>query len=1135
MQINRYDYIKLQYCENESEAVRLALINLRRDLIRTLDCTINASACVPMKTITVGTIGISAEISEKADVSLLRDESGVYRKEAFLIQVKNEELLIAGTDRRGTIYGIYEFCEFLGVSPWYFFADVPVRKRACAELAEGYCKVDYPSVEYRGIFINDEEELEHWVWRYMGEETIGVKTYEKIFELLLRLRLNYIWPAMHVNSFNLKPENGALADRMGIVVGTSHCDMLMRSNNREWRPWLAGKGYTDVEYDYSLPGRNREILEEYWRESVEQNKNFEVSYTLGMRGIHDSGFETRTLAGKTGKELLQAKIDLLTSVIHAQEKMISETLKEEPVKTFVPYKEVLELYDNGLEVPEDLTLIWVNDNYGYIRRYPGEKERARKGGNGIYYHNSYWAPPGGSYLFLNSIPLSHTRNELKKAWENGIQKIWVTNFGAIKPLEEQLTYYARLAWEVGKENALTDDETEFLAQWLDRTFSGGFGRELAPLLVEFDQITNVRKVEQMDCDAFSQTAYGDEAAARLHRYEKILDCANAIYEKLPKQEKDAFFELVLMRIQAAYFTNSMYYFADRSNLCMRQGKNRAAALYTQKSLAFDHARRRLLAYYNEVMADGKWDGILTPEDFPPPRTAMHPACMPPLKIGERKLLVTVWNEEPELTFVRECSKWIEAANAGEGSIAYTVTGPDWLQIDAPSGIVKEEARIILRPDAKKVKEAGIGLSCLKGIVTVTDTDTGNTQSIPVSCLLPGAWEQQDGQEMCAFEDDGRVTVEAEAAADIPEGGWHSIPHLGRDRGALLEARREGAVLEYQVTFISEGSFLLELHRFPTLNSVGRIRVGVSVDGGPVQVMESQSTDEHRGTWNYNIRNNVDKLTMELPCLSAGTHRICFHAIDRYFAFSRFVIYTKPRKENNLGVAGGDQQLPRELDAKQFADSFYGQLELMPRPMLYLPFAPKGDTLTAEDIQVLQQRPGRRVTPEQILGEADQIFAEKDGAIRIDAAAALKETSYACTKGSWQYCNSPSYDETGLAMYLRQMRPALAEAKDSPSLHYRISAAGGTYRIWVLLQMWGTDTCHFTIGLDETVIPEKKLYNGKPIWRYSMEQVWKWVPVYEAELAKGEHELAIYSLSAHLRFDRIYLTSGEELPPVDETW
>lgn len=209
---------------------------------------------------------------------------------------------------------------------------------------------------------------------------------------------------MHVNSFNVKQENGALAERMGMVVGTSHCDMLMRSNNREWKPWLEKKGYQNVEYDYSLSGRNREILQEYWRESVEQNREFEVSYTLGMRGIHDSGFETRALEGLSGEELKQEKIKLLQQVMEDQRQILQDTLGKLPLMNFVPYKEVLPLYDGGLQVPEDITLVWSNDNYGYIRRYPSESEKKRRGGNGIYYHNSYWGTCGNELC----VPLLDT-------------------------------------------------------------------------------------------------------------------------------------------------------------------------------------------------------------------------------------------------------------------------------------------------------------------------------------------------------------------------------------------------------------------------------------------------------------------------------------------------------------------------------------------------------------------------------------------------------------------------------------------------------------------------------------------------------------------------------------------------------
>ena len=451
--------VRICYNAGESEAVKTAAANLAADLkkvlsgVEVLQPAPEESAKDGVPEIVIGTIGVGKDTAAGADSDKMSDENGRLRKEAYQLKVQEGRLYILGSDRRGTVYGIYTFCEWMGVSPWYFFADVPVRRKRELVLEEGYCLTDWPSVEYRGIFINDEEELDAWVRNQIGEPTIGVKSYEKIFELLLRLKANYIWPAMHVNSFNLSPENGALADRMGMVVGTSHCDMLMRSNNREWIPWIEKKGYTDAVYDYSLEGKNREILREYWKESVEQNRDFEVCYTLGMRGIHDSGFETRELDGMGPEELRRAKVELLGRVMEDQRKILRETLGHETMMTFIPYKEVLDLYDHGLEVPEDMTLVWANDNYGYIRRFPSEKEKGRKGGNGIYYHNSYWSPPSMSYVFLCSIPLAHTRSELKKAWDEGIRKLWVLNSGSIKPLEQEVTFFLRLAWEIGKPGA----------------------------------------------------------------------------------------------------------------------------------------------------------------------------------------------------------------------------------------------------------------------------------------------------------------------------------------------------------------------------------------------------------------------------------------------------------------------------------------------------------------------------------------------------------------------------------------------------------------------------------------------------------------------------------------------------------
>ena len=469
--------------------MQIAAENLKTDLMRVLKTEAALNKKESSVKILVGTIGVSKKLAGCFAPDKLQDERGNFRKEAYIQTIWKDSLVIAGTDRRGTIYGIYDFCEQIGVSPWYFWADVPVREKERIMLPEGYEKTDYPSVPYRGIFINDEEELERWAKLHMGEETIGVHTYEKIFELILRLKGNYIWPAMHVNSFNMKKENGALAEHMGIVVGTSHCDMLMRSNNREWLPWITEKGYTDARYDYSIEGRNRDILHEYWRESVRQNRDFEVSYTLGMRGIHDSGFETSNLTGETEEELRSRKIELLETIMENQSRILEEELDAAPMKLFIPYKEVLELYDNGLKVPEEFTMIWSNDNYGYIRRYPSEEERKRSGGHGIYYHNSYWSPPGRSYLFLCSTPLAHTKYELMKAYREGIQKLWILNVGALKPLEMEMEFFLRLAWEAGREDGRTENVDKFVSQWIDRNFTGAQGDKLGPLLNQFSPVS----------------------------------------------------------------------------------------------------------------------------------------------------------------------------------------------------------------------------------------------------------------------------------------------------------------------------------------------------------------------------------------------------------------------------------------------------------------------------------------------------------------------------------------------------------------------------------------------------------------------------------------------------------------------
>lgn len=1135
MTIKKGDYIDISYSPSETVAVQRAISNLRRDLMCVLDAKVNVTVNACKQNIYV--CSLNADVENCAENMLdearqkLSDESGGLLKEAYMIKESQGNLFILGTDRRGTIYGIYDFCQnVLGVSPWHFFADVPMREKQDVHVETGYESVDHPAIEYRGIFINDEEELEHWVQRYMGEDTLGIKTYEKIFELLLRLKMNYIWPAMHVNSFNIKKENGALANEMGIVVGTSHCDMLMRSNNREWKPWIDKKKYEGVEYDYSVPGKNREVLQEYWRESVEQNKDFEVSYTLGMRGIHDSGFEVRGLQGKTGEELLKGKIQLLTDVMSYQDQMLGEVLEGNTQKNFVPYKEVLELYDNGLEVPEDMTLIWVNDNYGYVRRYPGAKEKERKGGNGIYYHNSYWAPPGNSYLFICSIPLAHTRNELQKAYEEGIQKLWVTNFGAIKPLEQQLTYYAAFAWNAGKNVEYVENEQLFLEKWIDMTFSGNLGKELAPILTRFDQLTNVRKVEHMVSGVFTQDGLGDEGADRLHEYEELFTKVNQMHRDLPEQEQDAFFQMFVMKIHAAYYTNAMYYYGDRSILCNSQKKYSAADKYVKLSKQYDHARRSMLYYYNHVMSNGKWNGILTPEDFPPPRTNMHPLMMPALHKTDKGLVVTIWGNQSMLEFINGKKKWIELSNAGEGSINCEINAPEWINIDQPLGIVDicEEKRILISVDWDQITQDS------QGEIVIT-SETQESVVIPVKAIT-GYLNTKH------VDEDGYLVVEAEHSLGQNLQGWKKIDNLGRGKGALLEGRSEGAKLSYEFTLRNSCSPTLELHRFPTLNSVGRLRVGVSIDDGGIQILESMTNDEHMGNWKYNVQNNIDRIYMDLPLLESGKHIITFHVVDKYVAFSRFVIYTQNVEQyrQNLAYEAQNQNLPKEWDLEGFVRGFYGKEsgELSPRPVIYHPVHFIGDTLSLEDTSIYPETYGGTVTSDYYLKQGEKCFEESNGCISIELASALANTSYAkmTDDGCWSYCQSPSHGESGLALYIPE-RTWLNDGAthysldEAPKLSYKIRTNDGEYYLWLRSFSWGNDELDLAIYIDDVLYAKKDMCGGKSIWCYSSENIWKWVPLLKTDLTQGEHTIEICALSSKLRLEQIYLTSGEELPPV----
>ncbi|MFJ9087900.1 glycosyl hydrolase 115 family protein [Streptomyces sp. NPDC102384] len=1178
----------------ESAAVQRAVQDLARDLATVCGAVTSTVDDPGRARIVVATVGDSGHLDETEtavpaalDLSALKDEAGQLHWEGYLLQEADGQLWIVGADRRGTIFGVYDLCEAMGVSPWYWWADVPVRHRPHVTVHRGTRVADHPSVRYRGIFLNDEEELDAWARRHTDDTTIGPGTYERVCELLLRLKGNYLWPAMHVNAFNADPDNGRLADRMGVVIGTSHCDMLLRSNQHEWEPWLAERGGQHVEYDYSLDGPNREALHEYWHQSIKQNGSYEVTWTLGMRGIHDSGFHTRAIDeddSLSAEDKHRARVNLLGQVIADQRRLLSDELGAEQAgkapQIFVPYKEVLPLYADGLDLPEDITLVWSDDSYGHLRRFPDEQELRRSGGHGLYYHSSYWSPPSRSYLWVSSTPPAQMRNELRKAWERGIRTLWVNNVGPLKPLEQDVELFLRCAWEAGKETT-TADTTVYLEQWIDRTFSGGHGRHVAALLQDYAQLNNVRKVEQLTSRVFSQTAYGDEGGRRLAQLRRLYDDANAVMAALPERERDAFMQLVAFKVHAAYLANAQFYFADRSTLAFEQGKFPAADHWLAVSRRFDALRRALIAHYNTVMAEGRWQDIMTPDAFPPPATAQYPAARPALTLGEPGLGIVAWGEttprdRPQLTFSPHgtATKWLEVFNTGAGAVDYTISSDsDWIVLPEAGGSVRTERRLevgVLNP---------LGVAGCSGHITVHSPTDGRTVVVTVHVEASAAPRVEPARP-CHLEADGYVCVPATATAARQDGTdltWTEVDRLGHGSGSLLEVRgvgdlpaRDGdhssAVLEYAVHLDTAGAHLLEVHRVPTLNSTGRLRLAVQLDDLPAAVLESPTTDEYRGAWTEAVVEDVERLHVRLPRAAQGTHTLRLHAVDPDVALSRLVVYTAPTRHTALGPPPSHRAGEARQDVPDPApdthdltgpeqvchDLYRIDPDTLPLPPVL--HAPRSywdaDTVFTPHLATEQKALGPARHPARPDGTKDLLadlaagpVRERGGVLAIDVERALLDSADGWLTPSldepvvsWTHTQAETGCGTGLALHVDAAGRRWDDPGTAPGLHLAMHIdTPGTYRVWALVKFDGADDDSCVLAVDGTPQPVSEQFGGGDLFTFASAQAWVWAELAELALTAGRHTLSVLARKARLRIDRLHLSRGEELPPGDAQW
>ena len=539
--------------------------------------------------IIAGTVGKSSAIDRLLQQGKIAKSELSGKREKYIITVIDKPsagidraLVIAGSDRRGTIYGIYELSQQIGVSPWYWWADVPVARRENLYVKPGVYTEGEPAVAYRGIFINDEAPaFQGWCQAVFGG--VNSKMYVHIFELILRLKGNFLWPAMWGNAFyDDDPASGALADEMGIVIGTSHHEPLGRAHD-EWRRY--GKG--DWNYE-----KNPEVLREFWRESVARMKDFEVVATVGMRGDGDEPMSR------------EADIALLEKIIRDQREIIRNTTgknAEETPQVWALYKEVQDYYDRGMRVPDDVTLLLCDDNWGNVRKLPDINAPMRKGGYGMYYHFDYVGAPR-NYKWINVSQIQRVWEQMNISYLHGVRQLWVVNVGDLKPMEFPISFFLNMAWNPDRFNS--GNLLQYTEDWCVRQFGEEYAHDAARMINLYTKYNSRVTPEMLDDKKYSLDNY-DEFKTAVNDYKELALDALRLYNRMPPEYRDAFDQLVLFPINAVCNLYEMYYALAMNKRYVARYDLRANAFADKVKECFQ--RDTLLTiHYNSNISNGKW-------------------------------------------------------------------------------------------------------------------------------------------------------------------------------------------------------------------------------------------------------------------------------------------------------------------------------------------------------------------------------------------------------------------------------------------------------------------------------------------------------------------------------------------------
>jgi hypothetical protein len=714
---------------------------------------------MPDCVVIVGTIGKNRLIDGliargRLDVKSVKDGWEQYRIEVVSNPVTGVKraLVVAGSDRRGTAYGLLSISEVIGVSPWYWWADVPVKKRADVFLDVRGWSSKRPSVKYRGVFINDEDwGLKPWASKRFEPEVgdIGPRTYAKICELLLRLKANYLCPAMHscTKAFNYYADNKLVADSFGIVMGSIHCEPLLFNNASEWDRQTMG----DWNYVTNRDGINRVL-----RNRVRSNGSFENVYTLAMRGIHDA-----VMAGGLG---LDGQARVLEQAFDDQRRILANELGqvvEEVPQVFYPYKEVQEVYDYGFSLPDDVTIVWTEDDFGYMKRLSNGKERGRSGRSGVYYHVSYWGPPK-HYLWIASTPPALMYEELSKAYRATADRLWVVNVGDIKPAEYPITLFMDMAYDLDRFNYgnINDHCVDFLCN----IFGEQYRSDFTDIETTYFREAFKRKPEFMERSTDTEFSVGNynEADRRLAEYKRIADKAELILQGMDAEARVAFYQLVYYNVKGAELVNQMTLNAQKNREYVSQQRASADVL-KERVKVYGDSLEVITTEYNALL-DGKWRGMMSLVHGG--ARSFERAKVEEVKLNVNPTLGIVCEEGPKIgigsVHALPCfnkylnrSYYVTVFNKGNGSVRWDSKASDgWIVMDRVSGETQFEDRVMVSVDWDSVpigEDVGGSIEFL--------TDRGESKTVYLSVFNP---ERPSVEEVKGLyvENNGYVSIDA---------------------------------------------------------------------------------------------------------------------------------------------------------------------------------------------------------------------------------------------------------------------------------------------------------------------------------------------------------------------------------------